>query len=198
MACLRSTSRRRRKSKPSSDWPRWSGRTPPRTRATSPCRASSDRSLRTVTSETAIAFERNRAVDLDARAVRANMDRSVGSWDRRLGPVEGAQRRCDTRTREAGLGGRDPERVHDQIAGRRAAPAMAPRATGPGLRPRSCSFAEESRPVAARIGDKIGSSRFGQRIMDDVAKERLRFENLALDVPARRGPTVDDEAQATL
>ena len=82
----------------------------------------------------------------------------MGSWDRCLGPVEGAQRRCDTRTREARLGRRDPERVHDQIAGRRAAPAMAARATRPGLGPRLYSFTEESRPVAARIGDKIRSS----------------------------------------
>ena len=35
-----------------SEWPRCSGRTPPRTRATSPCRARSERSLRIVTSET--------------------------------------------------------------------------------------------------------------------------------------------------
>ena len=57
IACLARTSSRKRKSNPSSAWLLWSGRTPPRTRATSPCRASSDRSLRMVTSETENASE---------------------------------------------------------------------------------------------------------------------------------------------
>ena len=61
--CLRSVSSRSRRSKPSSDWPCWSARTPPRTRATSPRRASSLRSLRTVTSETENSLRKFRNTD---------------------------------------------------------------------------------------------------------------------------------------
>src|ERR687895_442867 len=268
MARLRSTSSRSRKSNPSSDWPRWRGRTPPRTRATSPCRASAERSLRTVTSETEKAFEssatctdsrvssirrtscirsccdrfatfglidrfaglrfartsarprpysrplpivntfdspfgssdfeRHRAVHVDSSRVGANPERTIRRRHGCLGPVQIAQRRRHSRASESRLGRSDPEGVHDQVARRRTAPAVAVRTALPRLRPGTDSVAKEPGPVRARSRHEIGAARLGEGVVDDVAEEWLGLQDLRMNVPARIRAPVDGEAQAAL
>src|SRR5262245_35718861 len=97
----------------------------------------------------------HRRLDDDAIGRRLHADEAVRRRRGAVRPREIPEPWRHARRREAGLRGRDAEDVLDEVARRRAAPAVAVGAVRPELGPRPLAAREEVAPVAAQRGDAV-------------------------------------------